>query len=48
MIAFTLTNAAAVVVGLLGLTLVVNGIRFALLDESVVGGALLAIAWWLL
>jgi len=48
MISFSILHAFAVIVGLLGLTLLVNGFRYAFLDDTAIGAVLLVVAWWLL
>lgn len=48
MIEFTLFNAVAVVLAIVGLTFIVNAFRHALIDEALYGSCLLLIAWWLL
>ncbi len=48
MIEFTIVNAVAVVIGLLGLAFVYNGLRFAWLDEMFIGAVLLVFSWWII
>jgi len=44
-IEFTLVNAAAAIIGLLGVTFVFNGVRWGWIDEVIIGAILLAITW---
>jgi len=48
MMELTLTNGAALILGLLGLLFTTHGIRFGFWDETVIGGLFFLGTWWLL
>jgi len=47
MITFTLGNALAFVVALMGLTFLVHGLQWAYIDEVIVGALLFVGAWYI-
>jgi len=48
MLELTLTNGAALMLGLLGLAFTSHGMWWGFIDEVVIGGVFFLGAWWLL